>query len=97
MALYTIGKVARRVGLSGQMIHVYHSLGLIREVKKSPAGYRLFDESVFRRIELIRRLNRSGYSLRDIKEVFFQRNPQTAESGVRKGLKFQPNLADKEG
>jgi DNA-binding transcriptional MerR regulator len=48
-------------------------LGLVKPAAKSPAGQRLFDKEAIDRIKLIRKLNRSGYTLRDIREIFLAR------------------------
>ena len=48
-------------------------MGLIKEAKTTAAGYRLYPESVFTRLSIIRTLNETGYTLRDIKDTFFSR------------------------
>ena len=68
--LLHIGDVARRVGLTNQMIHFYCSMGLLQEMQRTRSGYRLFTEEAVKRIRLIRILNRRGYSLREIKQTF---------------------------
>jgi len=68
--LYRIGEVARRARLTRQAIHNYVVLGLIRPARTTPGGQRLFDREVFGRLRLVARLNRSGYTLRDIREIF---------------------------
>lgn len=72
MKLHRIGEVASQSNLSRQAIHLYTAMGLIKESQTTPAGYRLYDESVFRRLKLIRKLNQRGYSLREIKRIFFK-------------------------
>jgi len=51
---------------------MYTVMGLIREAEWTPGGHRLYDESVFDRIETIRALNKSGFPLRAIRELFIQ-------------------------
>ncbi|MFH1022264.1 MAG: MerR family transcriptional regulator [Planctomycetota bacterium] len=63
-------EVLARAGIHRQMFYHYLGLGLIREATRLPSGHRLFDETVLKRLALIRELNGSGYSLRDIKETF---------------------------
>ena len=70
--LMKIGDVARRSGLSRQMISSYCMYGLIREAARTPKGHRLFDEKVLRRLRLIRGLVEHGYTLRDIREIFIR-------------------------
>jgi len=68
--LLPIGKAASQAGVSRQSLQYYVMLGLIKPTGKSPSGQRLFDKKSISRIKLIRKLNRSGYTLRDIREIF---------------------------
>jgi DNA-binding transcriptional MerR regulator len=70
--LFKTGEVVKRSGLSRQTIYQYTAMGLIEEADKTKSGHRLYDESVFLRLKLIRDLNESGYTLRDIKQIFFK-------------------------
>jgi len=71
--LLRIGPAAEKAGISRQTLQYYVMLGLVKPDGKSPAGQRLFDKKSISRIKLIRRLNRSGYPLRDIREIFLAR------------------------
>ena len=71
--LYRTEEVLRATGISRQVLYRYITLGFITPAEVTETGRRLFDESVFRRLELIRELNRSGYTLREIRETFFRR------------------------
>ena len=73
MALLKTGEVAGRAGVSRQIIHIYTTMGLIKEERKTAAGHRLFSENVLKRVEMIRELVRTeGYTLRDVKEIFLK-------------------------
>jgi DNA-binding transcriptional MerR regulator len=65
--------VLKETGISRQMLYRYITAGLIREETMTDSGRRLFSPEVINRIELIRRINRSGYALREIREIFFRR------------------------
>jgi len=67
--LYRIGEVIEHTGLSRQTLHFYATIGLIREKRRTPSGYRLFPPSVFRDLDRVRTLQRRGKSLRDIREI----------------------------
>ncbi len=62
--------LVKEAGISRQMLQEYLMYGLIRESARTPAGHRLFDPSALTRIRMIRLLQKRGYTLRDIKEVF---------------------------
>jgi DNA-binding transcriptional MerR regulator len=59
-------------GITHQVLYRYVTLGLIEEAETTEGGQRLFHPLVVPLIEQIRGLNESGYSLRDIKEIFFK-------------------------
>ena len=65
-----IGAAAKKAGISRQTLQYYVMLGLVKPSSQSEAGQRLFDQEAIKRIKLIRRLNRSGYTLRGIREIF---------------------------
>ena len=67
-----IGELARRSGLSRQMIASYCMYGLLHESQRTPAGHRLFDDTALIRLKLIRGLVDHGYTLRDIREIFLR-------------------------
>ena len=58
--LYRIGEVMDHTGLSRQTLHFYTTLGLIREKKRTAAGYRLYPPSVFQTLVKVRALQQKG-------------------------------------
>jgi DNA-binding transcriptional MerR regulator len=66
-------EVLDQTGISRQMLYRYITAGLIREEEVTGSGRRVFADDVIKKIEIIRRLNESGYALRDIKDIFFDR------------------------
>ena len=72
MSLLKTKEVLDRTGISHQVLYRYVTLGLIEEAKTTTGGQRLFHPHVIPLIEHIRGLNETGYSLRDIKEIFFK-------------------------
>ncbi len=67
-----ISAAADRAGVSRQTIEYYIMIGLIEPIRPADRHGRWFDEDLVRRIRLVRRLNRSGYTLRGIKETFLR-------------------------
>ncbi|MHC4266390.1 MAG: helix-turn-helix domain-containing protein [Planctomycetota bacterium] len=68
--LISIGKAAKKAGVSRQSLQYYIMLDLIKPTETTETGRRLFDEKSIDRIKLIKRLNKSGYPLRAIRELF---------------------------
>ena len=59
-------------GLSRQTIHNYTLAGLIIEARRTVSGHRLYDESVFDRLEQIKILQSKNYTLFQIKKLLEQ-------------------------
>lgn len=66
--LYKIGEVMRYAGVSRQMVHNYTVMGLISEAERTPSGHRLYDESVFERLQRVRAL-RERMTLQEIRRL----------------------------
>ena len=67
--LFKIGEVMQYTGLSRQTIHNYTLTGLIHEARRTVSGHRLYDESVFDRLEQIKILQSKNYTLYQIKKI----------------------------
>jgi DNA-binding transcriptional MerR regulator len=67
-----IGTAAKKAGISRQSLQYYLMVGLLEPTDVTPTGRRLFDEKCIKRIKLIKNLNDSGYTLRDIRELFLE-------------------------
>ncbi|MDK1031831.1 MAG: MerR family DNA-binding transcriptional regulator [Planctomycetia bacterium] len=65
---YRLGEVVEHSGVSRQTIHNYSTIGLISESTRTMGGQRLFDETVFLRLERIEEL-KPTHSLRQIKSI----------------------------
>ncbi|MHC4167653.1 MAG: helix-turn-helix domain-containing protein [Planctomycetota bacterium] len=70
--LASIGVAAKKAGISRQSLQYYLMVGLLEPTETTPTGRRMFDERCIERIKVIKKLNDSGYTLRDIREVFME-------------------------
>lgn len=66
--LYRIGEVVDYAGVSRQTIHNYTIMGLIRESGWTRGGHRLYDESVFERLDRIAAMRAQNRSINEIME-----------------------------
>ena len=64
-----ISEVARRLSLNSQAIYFYERIGLIPPLKRSKAGYRLFEEQDMERLSFICRAKALGLTLEEIREI----------------------------
>lgn len=71
--LLRVRDVLEQARVSRQVLNNYLMVGLLHEAQRTPAGHRLFTPDVVRRIRLIQQLNESGYTLREIREIFLKR------------------------
>ena len=70
--LMSIGAAAEHAGISRQSLQYYLMVGLLEATEVAPSGRRMFDSKAVDRIKLIRKLNKSGYPLRAIRELFLE-------------------------
>ena len=70
--LISIGEAAKKAGVSRQSLQYYLMVGLLEPTEVTEKGRRLFSDKAVERIKLIKRLNKSGYPLRAIRELFME-------------------------
>ncbi len=68
-----LGEAARIAGITSQQLQYYLMLGVVEASDWSDGRQRLFDHRAVERIKLVSMLNRSGYGLREIREIFMKR------------------------
>ena len=78
--LMQIGTAAKKAGVSRQSLQYYVMVGLLEPTETSETGRRLFDEKSVTRIKLIKKLNKSGYPLRAIRDLFMAGHPASKGS-----------------
>ena len=67
-----ISAAAEAAGVSKQTVEYYILLGLIEPIRVQGKRSRYFDRELVKRIRLIRRLNKMGYTLRALRETYFR-------------------------
>jgi MerR family transcriptional regulator, copper efflux regulator len=68
-ALFQIGEVTDRVGLSTRTVRYYEEIGLVRPSERTAGGFRLYGEHDVRRLERAKQLKPLGFSLDDVREI----------------------------
>ena len=74
---YRVGEVVEYAGVSRQTIHNYTTMGLLHEADWTRGGHRLFDESVFYRLDKIAELKAEGRPMEQIR-LYFENNEMPA-------------------
>lgn len=89
----TIGQLAQQVSVSIETIRYYERCGLIPEPPRRDSGYRKYSRDFVTRIRFIRRAQKLGFSLKEIKELLDLRIESEAVcDGVK--VQAQTKLAD---
>ena len=67
--MYTIGKLAKRYGISRSAILYYDSEGLLKPDQRLPNGYRLYSEKSSEKLKTILQHRSAGITLSEIKKI----------------------------
>ena len=77
--LRPLGAAARRAGVTPRQLQYYLMVGVVEASARSIGGRRFFDRSAIRRIRLVHLVNRMGYPLREVREIFMDpRGPNSS-------------------
>ncbi|MES2406711.1 MAG: heavy metal-responsive transcriptional regulator [Pseudomonadota bacterium] len=76
--MYTIGKVARQMGVSADTLRYYEKEGLIAPTSKTAAGYRLYNDNALRRIRFIKHAQQCGFTLSNINDLLKLKHENSA-------------------
>lgn len=68
--LMRIAQAARAAGVATQSVEYYIMIGVLTPIRRGRS--RFFDSMLVNRIKLIHRLNKSGYTLRSIRETYLR-------------------------
>lgn len=83
-AQYPVSEVTAAANFSMHQVRIYLDLGFVTSCKRTPAGYRVFNDACVRRLRFIHSAMQSGLQLRDL--VDFKRAP---DRGDVESLKVQ--------
>ena len=70
MLQLSISEVAQKVGLRPSAIRYYEQIGILPSVQRT-SGQRRYDTASLHRLAVIQRARRTGFTLREIRELFF--------------------------
>ena len=66
---YTVGRVAALSGVTIRTLHHYDEIGLLSPGGRSPAGYRIYEESDIERLQRILFYRELGFDLKEISNI----------------------------
>jgi MerR family redox-sensitive transcriptional activator SoxR len=70
MAQWSISEIARQVGLRASAIRYYEQIGILLPARRI-SGQRRYDETVLYRLAVVRRAQEAGFTLDEIRQLFF--------------------------
>lgn len=80
----TIGRMAKKAGVTIDTVRFYERRGLIAEPPRSAANYRLYPEEDAARLRFIRHAKDLGFSLTEIKELLdLRHDPAATKADVK--------------
>ena len=65
----TVKEVSRLTGVSVRALHHYDAIGLLKPIRVTEAGYRLYDDTALARLQSILLFRELEFPLRDIKRI----------------------------
>lgn len=89
--LYTSGRFAHKAGITLKTIHHYDKENILKPSSYSEAGYRLYDDEDFARLQKILTLKFLGFSLDEIKTIV---KSDYLENGLKASLSMQQEIID---
>lgn len=97
METLTIGRLARRAEVNQETIRYYEREGILDAPRRLPSGYRIFSEDSAQRIRFIKRAQKLGFSLREIRELLSLRHERTGDEIARVRLAATEKIAEIDG
>lgn len=77
-----INQLANLTGVSPKTIRYYESIGVLPEARRSPNGYRDYEEADLERLKLVAGARRLEFSLDDVTEIIAMRDRREAPCRV---------------
>ncbi|WP_343595825.1 Cu(I)-responsive transcriptional regulator [Acinetobacter sp.] len=85
----SIGQVAQLTGLSNKMIRYYESMGLLSDIQRTEAGYRVYSEQDIKSLHFIAHARELDFSIVQIKALLALWRNQARHSAEVKQLALQ--------
>lgn len=83
--MYQIGEISKQLGISVDTLRYYEKINLLPPIHRKPSGLRLYGKKDISRVKFIKRSQRMGFSLDEIKKLMqFREAPQKAKPEVRR-------------
>lgn len=85
-----IGELSAKAGVNIQTIRFYERQKLLHEPARTPAGYRAYADTDLERVRFIKRCQRLGFTLKEVKELIATHDPK--QSSQNRDARRKKNL-----
>ena len=65
----TVKEISKITGVSVRTLHHYDAIGLLKPTAKTPAGYRLYDDTALERLQQILLFRELQFPLKEIQSI----------------------------
>lgn len=93
--IYTVGEMAKRIGVAPSTLRYYNKEGLLPFVERSSGGIRVFKEADYEWLKVIDCLKKTGMPLKDIREFILM--VMQGDSTIDERLELIKNQRDEVG
>ena len=92
--VYTIGEMAKRLGIAPSTLRYYDQEGLLPFVERSSNGIRVFKDADYEWLQIIECLKKTGMQLKDIKQFIHMamQGDETIDSRLQLIIKQQESV-----
>ncbi|MGN0133515.1 MAG: MerR family transcriptional regulator [Anaerotignum sp.] len=92
--IYTIGEMAKRLGIAPSTLRYYDQEGLLPFVERSSNGIRVFKDADYEWLQIIECLKKTGMQLKDIKKFIHMamQGDETIDSRLQLIIKQQESV-----
>ncbi len=88
-----IGELAERTGLSLRTIRHYDDVGLLPATARTDGGFRLYAETDYDRLMVVKAMKPLGFSLEEMAEILMLLSPSDGESAAGSATEITERLA----
>jgi len=82
MSTLSIGKVAKKTGITVETIRFYEKRGLLKAPERTPSGFRQYSSEAVKRIRFIQHAKDAGFTLGEISELLTLRESASDSCGL---------------
>ncbi|WP_162896648.1 MerR family transcriptional regulator [Cysteiniphilum halobium] len=83
-----VGTLAKMLGTTVRTLHYYDDIGLLK-AKRTPSGYRQYDQSCVDKVKFIENAKYLGFSLNEIAELFEIENQNVSSAEVKEKINLK--------